>query len=140
MTPELHRAKGERIERSLKKCAPDQFELLIEGAMLAGTHWFNVALHHMGFYPPENDMMHAQYLSGADRLKLSLLEADMLNALDEIESFRPVFVRGDLAGGIEAGRRSLELLSVIRTVALRSMPFRPNDCGSPAVRRGYNSS
>ncbi len=126
MTPEQHQAKGERIERSLKKCTPDQFEVLIEGAMLAGTHWFNMALHRMGFYLPEKDMMHAQYLSSADRLKLSLLQADMLNALDEIESFRPAFVRGDLAGGIGAGRRSLELLSVIRTIALRSTPFRPH--------------
>lgn len=117
MTPQQHQAKAERIERSLAKCSPEQSEIVIEAAMLAGTHWFNVALHRLGYLAPEKDVMHAQYLSGADRLKLSLLYPDMLNALDEIESYRPGFVRGDLAGGAKAAERSLRLLALLRQAA-----------------------
>jgi hypothetical protein len=120
MTPQQHQAKAERIERSLAKCSPAQSEIVIEAAMLAGTHWFNAALHRLGYFPPEKDVMHAQYLSGADRLKLSLLYPDMLGALDEIEAFRPGFVRGDLEGGVKAAERSLQLLAALRTAAVKA--------------------
>ena len=53
MTPQEHRAKAERIERSLAKCGPTDYEMKIEAAMLAGTHWLNLALHRMGVSGPE---------------------------------------------------------------------------------------
>jgi hypothetical protein len=78
MTPGQHRQKASRIERSLAKCTLEDAEATIEAAMLAGTHWFNAALHDMGFTPHERDVLHAQYLPGSDRLKLSLLRPKML--------------------------------------------------------------
>jgi len=119
MTPEQHQRKAERIERSLAKCSVDQPEIVIEGVMLAGTHWFNIALHRMGFSSPEKDVMHAQYLPGNERLKLSLLQPALLQALDEVESFRPAYVRGNLPGARRAATRSLELLNVIKAAARR---------------------
>ena len=47
MMPECHAAKALRIERSLRKCCDEDFEAVVEGAMLAGTHWFDAALHRM---------------------------------------------------------------------------------------------
>lgn len=118
MKPEQHAKKAERIERSLLKCSIEHYEIVIEGAMLAGTHWFNAKLHWMGYFPPDNDVMHAQYLSGIDRVKLLILQPEALRALDELESFRPGFVRGNMPGGTLAAERSLRLLLVLRTAAV----------------------
>ena len=114
MMPEQHRQKAERIERSLAKCSAEDFEAVIEGAMLAGTHWLNAALHAIGFTAPDRDVLHAQYLAGNDRLKLSLLRPDLLAAIDAIECARARFVRGDMPGGRDAARQCREQLAVLR--------------------------
>lgn len=123
MLPKLHRDKAERIEHSLNKCSMTNYEALIEGAMLAGTHWFNYAVHIYGIAEPSEDTMHAEYLTGARRLKVSLIAPQMLAALDEIESMRPHFVRGDVAGCEKVGHRALELLNIISTAALSARPY-----------------
>ena len=48
MSPDKHRAKAERIERSLAALTDADWEIRIEAAMLAGTHWANYVLHKVG--------------------------------------------------------------------------------------------
>jgi hypothetical protein len=123
MNPELHRSKAERIARSLEKCTAADYEALIEGAMLAGTHWFNYALHAYGLRAPEQDVMHAEFLTKAERAKLVLVSQDLVEALEEVEASRAMFVRGSAAGGEEMGRRALELLNRIRSIAIAAAPL-----------------
>jgi hypothetical protein len=111
---EEHRARARRIERSLAKCALDDFEMKIEGAMLAGTHWLNASLHRMGVTAPQNDVFHTYLLTVNEFRRLSLADQGAINALVEIEDMRPAFVRGNFPGGQDAARRALALLSVIR--------------------------
>jgi hypothetical protein len=127
MSPELHRKKAERIAGSLRKCSPADFEAVIEGAMLAASHWFNYALHAYGFRPPERDVMHAEFLAKTERLKLTLVAREMVEGLEEIEASRALYVRGSAAGGEEMARRALALLDQIRITALNAKPVRPID-------------
>ncbi len=124
MKIEAHEAKAERIMRSLAKCTTGDYEAVIEGAMLAGTHWFNIALHRYGVTGTDDDVMHAEYLTGALRLKLSLVMPGLTAALDEIENARPRFVRGDVHGGDEAASRCLELLFKLRDFARTTVSYR----------------
>lgn len=124
MKIEAHEEKAERIMRSLAKCTSGDYEAVIEGAMLAGTHWFNIALHRYGVTAADDDVMHAEYLTGALRLKLSLVIPGLTAALDEIENARPRFVRGDVQGGNEVATRCLQLLSNLRDFARTAVPFK----------------
>lgn len=124
MTPDLHVAKAERIERSLERCSDEDFEAVIEGAMLAGTHWFNVAMHRFLLTNDTDDVMHAEYMTLAMQRKLSLVSKEMLDALEEIENYRPRFVRGDIAGGPACAVRCRTLLARIRKTAEEAAPFR----------------
>jgi hypothetical protein len=123
MNPELHRSKAERIARSLEKCTAADYEALIEGAMLAGSHWFNYALHAYGLRAPEQDVMHAEFLTKAERAKLVLVSQELVEALEEVEASRAMFVRGSATGGEEMGRRALGLLNRIRLIALAAAPL-----------------
>jgi len=123
MNPELHRSKAERIARSLEKCTAADYEALIEGAMLAGSHWFNYALHAYGLRAPEQDVMHAEFLTKAERAKLVLVSQELVEALEEVEASRAMFVRGSATGGEEMGRRALALLNRIRLIALAAAPL-----------------
>jgi hypothetical protein len=114
MTPDEHRDKAAAIERSLARCTPADYETVIEACMLAGTHWFNVALHGAGVLPPARDAMHAEFLSGPERRKARILVPAALAAMDEIEALRTPFVRGDFAGGEAAARKALACLAVLR--------------------------
>lgn len=114
MSPEEHRAKAEKIERSLAKLGPDDYEMAIEGAMLAGTHWLNLALHLQGASSADDDVLHTYMLTVNALRKLRVVDAARVDALTEIEDLRPPFVRGDFPGGAAAALRSLELLGRIR--------------------------
>ncbi len=118
MRIDAHQAKAERIERSLAKCTPADYETVIEGAMLAGTHWFNALLHRRALRTVENDAMHAEFISQGERRKLSLAIPDELRALDEIEALRTSHVRGDMPGGEEAAKTALHSLAMLREAAL----------------------
>ncbi len=124
MIAAAHRAKAERIEASLEKCRADEYEAVIEATMLAGTHWFNVALHTLELTIPQDDVLHAEYMTEAQRHKLSLVEPALLQALDFIERSRAGHVRGNLDGGLEAAGECRDRLSVIRGIALKSRTFR----------------
>lgn len=117
MTPKEHRAKAEKIERSLAKCGPADYEMKIEGAMLAGTHWVNLALHAQGVSADKNDILHTYMLTVNELRKYRVADAELLDALTEIEDIRPPYVRGNAPGGEKAAERALALLSVLRRKA-----------------------
>jgi hypothetical protein len=114
---EIHQAKAERIERSLAKCSASDYETVIEGAMLAGTHWLNVLLHCAGFRDVENDVVHAEFVSLGERCKLSVALPEALKTLDEIERLRTTHVRGDMLDGERAAEFALECLARLRESA-----------------------
>ena len=114
MKPEEHRAKAERVERSLAKCGADDYEMKIEAAMLAGTHWLNLALHRRGVTSPQTDILHTYMLTVNELRKYRVADERLVDALTEIEDIRPGYVRGNLAGGEQAAERALELLAQLR--------------------------
>ncbi|MBI3372555.1 MAG: hypothetical protein HY017_12495 [Betaproteobacteria bacterium] len=114
MKPEEHRAKAGRIERSLAKCGPADYEMKIEAAMLAGTHWLNLALHRRGVTPPQTDILHTYMLTVNELRKYRVADERLVDALSEIEDIRPGYVRGNLPGGEKAAERALELLAQLR--------------------------
>lgn len=113
MKAQLHRERAERIERSLALLAADDWEIKIEAAMLAGTHWANYALHCRGVSADAEDIVHTTMCVVNVLRKYSLAEGQLLEQLGEIEELRPIYVRGDVAGGREAAARALSLLAAI---------------------------
>jgi len=118
MNESLHRDKAARIERSLQSLDIDHFEAVIEGTMLAGTHWFNILLHRASLAAENADAMHSEFLSLGARRKVAALLPEALAALDEIEALRTTHVRGDMPDGPRAARRALACLAVLRGRAL----------------------
>lgn len=109
-----HQAIAQRIERSLAKLDPSDYEMQIEAAMLAGSHWLNAALHRIGVTQPDGDVVHTYLLTVNAFRRFSVADSTSLQALSEIEDLRPPFVRGNWAGGERAAQRALSLLAVIR--------------------------
>jgi hypothetical protein len=118
MTPQEHRAKAERIERSLAKCGAADYEMKIEAAMLAGTHWLNLVLHRMAVTPDPTDVLHTYMLTVNELRKYRVADAELLDALAEIEDIRPPYVRGNRPGGEQAAERARALLALLRRKAL----------------------
>jgi hypothetical protein len=116
---EIHQGKAQRIQRSLARLSPQQFEAVIEGAMLAGTHWFNVILHERGLQADTADIMHAEFIGMGMRRKIALRARVAMEALDEIERFRTTHVRGDMPDGEMAATRSLACLETLQKEAAR---------------------
>ncbi len=117
MKPEEHCAKAEKIERSLAKCGPADYEMKIEAAMLAGTHWLNLALHRRGVTPPQTDILHTYMLTVNELRKYRVADPGIFDALTEIEDIRPPYVRGNLPGGEKAAQRAVALLGELRRKA-----------------------
>lgn len=113
MTPEHHRDKARRIEATLAKLTDEDWEIRIEAAMLAGTHWLNLALHRAGVSEHSEDMVHASMCMVSVLRKYRLAEPALIEALEEIEELRPLYVRGDMDGAVQAGHRALALLGFI---------------------------
>lgn len=119
MRAEAHRAKAERIARSLAKCSPADYEMAIEGAMLAICHWINFAFHTRALTAPETDIMHSYFITGFDRQYFALVAGpEFVDALEEIDNTRTLHVRGNVAGGEAAGERALDLHDLVRRKAL----------------------
>lgn len=127
MNSHTRRAKAQSIERSLARCTTSDYETVIEGCMLAGTHWFNIVLHEAGILPSDQGVAHAEFLTGTQRRKLAVLVPAALAAIDTIESLRTPHVRGDLPGGEEAAQRALECLGALRRLALQSASVVPSE-------------
>ena len=115
MKAEQHRARAERIERSLAKLSAADAEAMIEACMLASSQWINAGLHALGVSADEDDFIHPFMLDGRQRQALEhALGAKVLRAADTIEGYRPFFVRGDDPGASHAAGRALELLDIVR--------------------------
>ncbi|WP_213958941.1 MULTISPECIES: hypothetical protein [unclassified Variovorax] len=114
MKPHEHEEAALRIEKSLRKCGPEDHEIIIEAAMLAGSHWLNAHLHRLGATPPAQDVMHTYLLVVNELRRLSVADPQAVAALGAIEDMRPAYVRGAQAGGREAAQRALSLLESIR--------------------------
>ena len=111
MKAENHRLKAERIEQSLALLTDDDWEMKIEAAMLAGTHWANYVLHRRRVSADTEDIVHTSMCVVNTLRKYSLAESKLLAQLDEIEELRPLYVRGDVEGGREAAAHALALLA-----------------------------
>jgi hypothetical protein len=120
MKPEDHKAKAEQIERSLLKCLPADYEMTIEAAMLAGTHWLNYLLHQRGITSPDADVLHTYMLTVNELRRYRVADAPAIDSLAEIEDIRPGYVRGNLPDGKAAAARARDLLAVLRNSALAS--------------------
>ena len=120
MNVDTHRAKAESIEQSLARCTTADYETVIEACMLAGTHWFNIALHEAGLLAVDHDAMHAEFLTIGQRRRIAYVLPTALAALDTIESFRTPFVRGDLSGGEQAAQRALDCLAELKRAAVHA--------------------
>lgn len=117
MKAEPHQSKAIHIERSLARLSDADHEAIIEGAMLAGTHWFNILLHRTRLLPDTRDAMHAEFLTLGERRRIAATIPDALAALDTIESLRTLHVRGDMPDGVEAAKTALECLERLRRAA-----------------------
>jgi hypothetical protein len=123
MKAERHRAKAERLECSLAKCRPGDYEMIIDGAMLAVTHWINMAFHTLALTDDDSDVVHAYFETAFDRQHFGLVAgAEFLDGLEGIETLRPLHARGNVVGGEAAGRRALDILQSIREKALAILP------------------
>jgi hypothetical protein len=120
MNADAHRAKAEAIEQSLARCTTADYETVIEACMLAGTHWFNLALHAMELLPDDHDAMHAEFLTVGERRKIACVLPAALAAIDTIESLRTPYVRGDLPGGAQAAQRALGSLAELKRAAMHA--------------------
>lgn len=125
MLPEEHRKKAERIERSLRRLESTDFEIKIDGAMLAATHYTNLALHILGLTRPERDIIHTEFLQVIEYRRFVVAAPLLVNTLEEIEALRPPYVRGDAPNGPQAGEQALTLLNIVRreTTGLRPLGF-----------------
>jgi hypothetical protein len=93
--------------------------MIIDGAMLAATHWINAAFHIVELTDDGSDVVHAYFETAFDRQHFGLVAgAEYLDGLEEIETLRPLHTRGNVAGGEAAAQRSLEILQGIREKAL----------------------
>ncbi len=109
-----HRERAARIERSIAKLAPEDYEMAIEAAMLAGTHRLNAWLHEAGVTESAADVLHTYMLVVNELRRLRVADAQRVDALTAIEDLRPAFVRGDAPGGEAAAARAFELLAILR--------------------------
>lgn len=124
MTPEQHETVALRIEATLRRLQPDDYEMLIEGAMLAGTHRVNALMHRLQATRPEIDVMHSYLLTVNEFDRLCVAHPTAMGALRVIEKMRPAHVRGNWQGGPQAGRDALAQLQHIRqaTTNLQEIP------------------
>lgn len=118
MDIEQHITMARSIEASLQKCTGADYEMTIEGAMLAGTHWLNALLHKLGATSPQADVFHTYLLTVNEFRRLAVAAEKPLHALAAIEDQRVPFVRGNHPGGEAAAAQALDLLSLIRATAL----------------------
>jgi len=123
MTPDQHRQKAERIRQSTRKIDNSVYEMVIEGAYLSSIHWLNYTLHKMNVTVDAHDIVHTQHLSGMDRGKIDALMPEVLSAIDELETFRTRYVRGNIAGGLAAAKRALKLHDQVQSAAIDSALF-----------------
>ena len=127
MKSDAHLQKAERITRQIAKIGARFHEARVEAAMLAATHWTNRSLHILGILPEAHDMIHTDYLTGADHLRLKLVAPALLAAVEGIEDLRAPYVRGAAPDRVAAGETAIRLLALVeveaRKVRAPELPF-----------------
>ena len=84
----------------------------------------NYTLHRMEVTAEAHDIVHTEHLSGMDRGKIGALMPEVLATVDELETFRTRYVRGNIAGGLAAAKRALELHEQVQSAAIDAAPFK----------------
>jgi hypothetical protein len=127
MTPEAHIAKAARIMRTMDRCRNDDYEMVIEGAMLAGNHYVNASLHKLGIRAQHVDIVHTDFMTVAQFRRLEILAPKVLECLEAIEDFRAPFVRGNASGGAaaaaEARAQLAKLIDAYRRLKPNTLPI-----------------
>ncbi|MDI3389153.1 hypothetical protein QIS99_23575 [Streptomyces sp. B-S-A8] len=135
MNVERHVELASNIRHSLARLGPDDHEMAIEAAMLAGTHWLNAALHAHGVAGEDEDVVHCSMLVVNLVRTYTVVEPDLVGALQEIEDLRPLHVRGDVPGGPAAADRALALLAAMQQRALEAIALTAPTADSPKEAR-----
>lgn len=120
MHPIKHAEKARRIETSMAKLPTALYEIRIEAAMLAATHWLNAALHWKGATDDSDDVLHTYMLTVNAFRRLSVYTPEGMRYMAEIEDLRPFYVRGDAEGGEQVSERAIYLCAAVRNIALQS--------------------
>lgn len=107
-----HQTKIKDIETSLHKLDPEQdYEAVIELAMLIAAHYLNAMFHRVGILPVNKDIRHNRL---ATFLKEnSIFEERVRTAIEGIEMLRPGQVYGK-GQDTMSGKRALAHLEIIR--------------------------
>ena len=121
MKPNDHVTKARRIEATMvaKLDRDKDYELFLEGYMLASTHLLNAILHKFSVTREEFDLRHS------DMPKLEVpIEATLrplFEAMKYIEDLRPGYLRGTQAWNAEDGQRCLERYQRIKRFAEKAL-------------------
>ena len=112
-----HVTKARRIEATMTgRLHRDQdYELYLEGYMLAGTHWLNVILHKLAVTREQADLVH----SDKPRLETPV-EArlrPLFEAMKYIEDLRPGYLRGTRPWSVEDGRQCEQCYQQVKRYA-----------------------
>ena len=122
MQPEAHAAKARKIENLVALLRPSDYEMRIDGCMLAANHYTNLVLHVLGIRAPADDIVHSEFLLAMDLTRLRVMAPEVLETLEGIEDLRAPYVRGGAPEGEEAGGRALGLLARCGKAALSVRP------------------
>jgi hypothetical protein len=89
-----HIGKAARIERSAfgKLNRDSDYEIFVEGCMLAGTHLLNAVLHGSSITREEDDLLHSDKPPLSTPVSPEI--ADMMQKLKQIEDLRTGYLRG----------------------------------------------
>jgi hypothetical protein len=121
MKPQDHVTKARRIEATIvaKLDFDRDYELCLEGYMLAGTHYLNAVLHKRGVTREQFDLSHTD----RPRLDAPIDETlrPLFEALRQVEDLRPDYLRGNKTWNAEDGRRCRESYEQVRRLAEKAL-------------------
>jgi electron transfer flavoprotein alpha/beta subunit len=140
VSPARHAALAQRITASVHRCGPAAYEVAIEGAMLAGSHWMNAALHAAGISGEDHDAMHSEFLTLGERRRIELTLPGLITLLDAIEEMRAPYVRGAAPAGEDAAREALAYLERLATIARDAMSRTKTISHEEGARGGRDGS
>ena len=109
----LHHAA--ELRRAILGLDESDIELIIEGAMLAGTHYMNAGVHMLGATLADEDIVHAEFMNGAQVATLNPACLRMWQALFVVEGLRAWYVRGDEASDKGVLQRVFMCLEILRS-------------------------
>lgn len=116
-----HIEKARRIDATMAgKLNRDQdYELVLEGYMLAGTHWLNAILHKYGVTAEGCDLLH----SNKPVLEIPIPEPlrPLFEAMRYIEDLRPGYLRGLKPWSVQDGRKCADSYQRVKAFAARDL-------------------